>query len=881
MPPVRNRSAWRLGGAALAIAVLCHCSVGRADVTVHATVSAQRVQVGEALTLSIDIQGAQNVGAPALANVDGFDVQYAGPSTQVSIINGQISASVQHRYSLLAMREGHFTLGPFTVDYQGKQYQTAALSIDVVAAAQPPRAAQGPAPHAPGAPPAAGTGADASRALRLALTVPKAEVYLHERVPVDVTLYVGSIRVADIQYPTVASEGLSLDKFAQPGQREQVIDGETYHVVHFQTTVIPLRAGALTLGPASLQLNVLNRRRDQVFNDPFFERFFQDDPFTTERRPLNLASDPVALSVLPLPEEGKPPEFSGAVGTFSMQVSAAPTEVNAGDPITVRITLSGTGNLGDASPPELASAEGFRTYEPHASKSEGGGSSIAKTFEQVLIPNDATVRAIPPVQFGYFDPQARRYHSVHSEPIALTVRAPKNAPRDEVVGGAPAVRTAPEEKLGRDIVYIKDDPGGLVRRSTGWRRHLAFLLWQPVPLALFVAAVWYDRRRQRLSGDVRYARFSRAGKEARRGLSAAEAALTQRDRQAFYDAISRTMQAYLAAKLDLPPGGIDAAAVSGRGVPPECVQQIAGFFATCEQVRFAPSAGDGDMRGTLVLARDVIKRLERERRLNRGPSFANIATRGVAAAWLVGVAVSPGRAATEAASPQTTFFHANALYKDGQYAAATQEYEQLVHSGLESGNLYFNLGNALFKAGERGKAILNYERARRFMPADPDVLANLAFAQSVTGAEPCVPPFWRRLLFPLAYRMPTANLMWTASGLYTLLLGGLTLYRLWPRRPRWLVYTATGLAVVALIATTSLAQQALSADWRDLGIVVRSGDTAARFEPAENGTVHFAVKEGTAVRLLERREGWVQIARCDGRRGWVETAAVEGLQPTD
>src|SRR5207244_6922774 len=102
---------------------------------------------------------------------------------------------------------------------------------------------------------------------------------------------------------------------------------------------------------------------------------------------------------------------------------------------------------------------------------------------------------------------------VDSQPIALVVRAPKNAPQSEIIaGGAPVVRALPEEKLGRDIVYIKDDPGALRPRAQPWYGSALFLLWQPLPLLLFIAAMWYDQRRQRLSGDVRYARFTRAGK---------------------------------------------------------------------------------------------------------------------------------------------------------------------------------------------------------------------------------------------------------------------------------------------------------------------------------------------------------------------------------
>jgi hypothetical protein len=604
--------------AALFAGTVLLSGAARADVSVGASLTPQRAQVGEALTLAIDVSGAQDVAAPTLGSIDGFDVRYVGPSTQISIVNGRVNASVQHRYSLMPLRSGHFTLGPFTLEYQGRQYQTQSFGVDVVAAGQPLASGSqgGTASGGQGGAPA-GT----PQALRLTLATPLREVYLHERVPVDVTLYVGSVRVADLQYPTLPGDGLSVDKFPEPSQRRQTIGGETFQVVHFQTTVIPMRTGSLTIGPATLRLNVLNRRRGGAFgafNDPFFERFFGDDPFTTERRPLDLRSDALPLNVLPLPEAGRPPGFSGAVGSFTMDVTAAPTQLTAGDPVTVRMKLTGTGNLSDATPPELTRTDGFRTYEPRAAKSDGsgtGGVAASKSFEQVLIANDATVRAVPPVRFSYFDPQTHRYQTLESQPIALVVRPPQHAPRSEIVAGGPAVpRAAPEEKLGRDIVYIKDDPGRLVRAARG-PQHVAVVLWSAMPPLLFLAAAGYDRHRQRLRGDLRYARFTRAGKRARDGLARATQALTHGDRQTFYDVVSRTMQEYLAAKLDLPPGGIDATAVTDRGVPDECVGHIRMFFATCEQIRFAPTSSDGDMRGTLSLAQDIVKRLERERRL--------------------------------------------------------------------------------------------------------------------------------------------------------------------------------------------------------------------------------------------------------------------------
>jgi len=178
--------------------------------------------------------------------------------------------------------------------------------------------------------------------------------------------------------------------------------------------------------------------------------------------------------------------------------------------------------------------------------------------------------------------------------------------------------SAPEEKLGRDIVYVKDDPGYLRPNTPPWRDGW-FLLWQPIPLSVLAAAVWYDRRRQRLRGDLRYARFSRAGRQARRGLAAAAQALKNGNRPVFYDLLSRTMQEYLGAKLDLPPGGIDTEAVSRCRVSEECLRPIRDFFTICEHIRFAPGVGAGDMHGTLSLAQEIVRQLERKRRLSPGP----------------------------------------------------------------------------------------------------------------------------------------------------------------------------------------------------------------------------------------------------------------------
>jgi tetratricopeptide (TPR) repeat protein len=242
----------------------------------------------------------------------------------------------------------------------------------------------------------------------------------------------------------------------------------------------------------------------------------------------------------------------------------------------------------------------------------------------------------------------------------------------------------------------------------------------------------------------------------------------------------------------------------------------------------------------------------------------------------VAVFAGVGSAAAPPESPKTVFFRANGLYAEERYAEAAAQYEALVAAGLESGNLHFNLGNAYFKTGDVGRAILEYERARRWIPGDPDLAANLGHARSVAevAEEPSV---WTRLLFPFAGRFSTDALLLAASVLYTLLMLLLVAGRL-------VAPVARGARVAAAVAAAGLALLLPSVVYRlatvDLptyAVVVARQDATVRFEPSAGGTVHFAAKPGVVLRVVGEREAWLQVMRSDGRRGWVERAQIATL----
>ncbi len=588
----------------------------RADIQVRLEVTPRQAEPGEPLTLVIEVRGVQNIEPPALSGMDGFDISYSGPSTQMSIVNNRYSASVRHRYTLRARQEGRFTLGPFRLEHQGREYQTGTVEVDIRPGRPPGRpASPGQAPRA--RPDPSGEG------VWLEIRTPRREVFLHQRIPLELMLYVGGAHIVDAQYPVLPGDGVSLEPFEEPVRQRRTVRGEMFSVLRFRTTVVPLRSGTIELGPASLQLSMIHPAPRG--SPSLFDRFFSESLLGTERRPRTLHSNALSLRVVPLPEESRPATFSGAVGQFRMDVTADPIQLQVGDPLTLRILLSGSGNVTDAQPPGLVNVSGFRTYPPQMDQPDPD----TTVFEQVLIPQEEVLDTIPAVYFSYFDPKAAQYRTLTSQPIRLLLRPAPKGQRVGVAGGLPA----PEE-LGQDIVYIKDELGPLHGHATGMRlicgidRIVAvarsscasiasgpfwsvFALWHIVPLGLLSVAVWYDRRR--LSRDAGYARFAQAGRQARHGLEAAERALGESDPATFYDLLSRAVQEYLVARLDLPPGRIEAGTVAERGVSADCVSRIAEILAACERVRFAPGTGAGDMRGVLRAARDLVRQLEKEK----------------------------------------------------------------------------------------------------------------------------------------------------------------------------------------------------------------------------------------------------------------------------
>src|SRR5262249_48925415 len=266
--------------------------------------------------------------------------------------------------------------------------------------------------------------------LRLVLSAAKGEVYLHERVPLRLELWVGNVRVSNLQYPAIPGDAVAIEKLPQePAQRRE----GGFQVLVFTPSLTPPRAGTLTVGPATMNLNLVTRSRSR---DPFFGFFAET------QQPVELRSDSATLVVLPLPDADRPPDFGGAVGRYEMETKAAPLALGVGDPVTVTTTIRGNGDLASMAPPSIAATDTPPVYpvQPPGQPAPG-----ERTFEQVVIPLRAGTVAPPEMRFSYFDPDARAYRTISQPPVSLSVHPAAGQATSSQIVGAAGPRPAPEK----------------------------------------------------------------------------------------------------------------------------------------------------------------------------------------------------------------------------------------------------------------------------------------------------------------------------------------------------------------------------------------------------------------------------------------------------
>src|ERR1044071_2760464 len=319
--------------AAFIFAAAAQTAFGAPGVT--ARLDRNTVTLGENATLSISFENLNPSGAPNLPVIPGLAVAFAGPSSQVSFDNaGNSFSQFSYNYALTASQAGDFTIPAITVTANGQNFVTTPLKLKVL--------------PAPAVPPEA-----ANQSAFLKLAVPKNEIYLGEPILVQINLY--SLFFSEARMPQLQTEGFTTGKILQQRQSRTRVGNQVFVLTPMVTFVSAVRPGQLTLGPVTMQVAVPkpNARRN-IFNE------------IVDWQYANLTSEAQPIKVLPLPRTNVPPTFHGAVGTFNMTVSAGPTNLTVGDPITVKVILSGDGMLETLTLPAQPAWNDFKAYPPNS-----------------------------------------------------------------------------------------------------------------------------------------------------------------------------------------------------------------------------------------------------------------------------------------------------------------------------------------------------------------------------------------------------------------------------------------------------------------------------------------------------------------------------------
>ncbi|MGH9594299.1 MAG: BatD family protein, partial [Bryobacteraceae bacterium] len=329
---------------------------------------------------------------------------------------------------------------------------------------------------------------------------------------------------------------------------------------------------------------------------------------------VTLATDRIKVESSPLPAENVPPNFNGAIGQYTMAVTAGPTNVAVGDPITVRIQISGRGDLGSLTLPDQSAWRDFTVYPPTSKvgTTDSLGLQGTKTFEEIVAPQNSDVHELPPFSFSYFDPDTGNYRTLAEPPVALVVRSAGATPVPAIAGAQAASPQSPARP--EDILPIKDDLGGLAQAGPPLITRPAFLALQTLPVLAWLAAFVWRKRADSLANNPRLRRQRQVAQRVRDGLDDLRRLATENNSDEFFATLFRLLQEQLGERLDSPASSITEAVIEERlaplGMPEPALNALRELFQHCNQARYAPIRGSAELNSVVGQFEKVISELQ-------------------------------------------------------------------------------------------------------------------------------------------------------------------------------------------------------------------------------------------------------------------------------
>lgn len=545
---------------------------------------------------------AKNFRGPSFGDLE---VKF-GPTSSVSMstqnLNGRVTASssLTFTYIVLASKEGSFSIPPATVSVDGKSYSSNALTVKVL----PPdkNVPQGSSSNMPSQ---GGLGNSAatsqtisSEDLFVRAILSKQSGYEQEAFLLTYKLFSRYERTAtdgtNTKFPDY--EGFMTQEIELPPNKSwqmENLNGRNYAtVVLRQLLIFPQRDGVLTIAPAKIGA-VVGVYVPRSSNNPFSA---PTGGIQEVRKTLTTGAVTVNAKALP---SGKPVSFSGALGDFTMTSSLTPEKLRANEPVTLKLTFRGTGNIKLMKNPEVKFPADFETYDPKVDndfKTTTSGMTGTKTIEYLAIPRHQGDFVIPSIEFSYFDLKTQTYKTVKTPEYKIHVE--KAAPGS---GGVVNNYTDKESLkfLNEDIRYIKTDNSKIKQQDDFIFGSWSYYLWYLIPLLSAIALFILFRKQARENANLALVRTKKANKVAGKRLKKANIYMKENKKEEFYDEVLKALWGYLSDKLNIPVSELSKdnveAELTKYGVAEELITDFMDILNICEFARYAPVDDNNSM----------------------------------------------------------------------------------------------------------------------------------------------------------------------------------------------------------------------------------------------------------------------------------------------
>ena len=786
------------------------------------------------------------------------------------MVNGHTSSSssITYTYIVVATKNGSFTIPSAHVVVDGKNIASNAIKINVSGTARSQSSGGGSQRQRDdeGAEMRDAGSRISGSDLFIKVSANKKRVYEQEPILLTYKVYT-LVSLTQLRGDMPDLKSFYTQEVDLPQQKSftvEMINGRPYRTCTWsQYVMFPQIMGKLKIPSITFDGIVLQQNRNI---DPF-EAFFNGGSGYVEVK-KKIQAPGIEIQVDPLPQ--RPSNFSGGVGRFNISAQLNKTETKANDPITMRVIVSGTGNLKLIKQPQVEFPKDFDKYDAKITdktKLTVNGLEGSMIYDILAVPRHQGKYEIPPIEFTFFDTSTNKYETVKTEGFTLDVAKGSGSSSVSDFTGQEDLQL-----LNKDIRHIKTGEAAQHSLDDFFFGSTGYIVSIILLALIFISLFVIFRQRAIENANITKRRAGKANKVATKRLKKASKLMADNKPGEFYDEVLRALWGYVGDKLNIPVEQLShdniSMRLSQRNVNEDTISQFMGALDECEFERYAPGDPKGNMNKVYEKAMTAIENIENTMKKGKGIKSATMKMVLILIAYHL--SLTTAFAITKA--------EADSAYVRGEYQQAIKDYESLLKQGA-SADLYYNLGNAYYRTENITRAVLNYERALLLSPSDRDIRFNLQMARSktidkITPEQEMFFVTWYRSLVNLASVDGWARMALISLALAVILaLVYLFSERIWLRK---IGFFGAFLLIAVFILSNVFAHQQKELLVNRKGAIVISSAITVKSTPDKKGTDLFILHEGTKVTITDSSmKEWKSIRLADGKEGWVETKQIE------